>query len=335
MIPTATLNPAIDKARAQSRTARVDTSKIGMPGVLQNWKTNSPRFGANRRADGLTPIDTACAALALNWKSQGGAGMGGNDTATTTLLDACAQWLDDRKVFCMRVTGWREKAIKELYWQVAWAYISDRYVQHALATLAINNAAGMVTSIIEPTPPQTPGGDPYDFMNSGYQHQTAATLTPLYRGDTRSPTTIENLGGLMPQQLASRWDYLPFFDGSTGGNTPGLTNDPQLAINAVGAAKATGNHLDHSMDAWVESFGRGKPRGYIYEFGHLPGATSCLRVQEQTVGREVIFLGIPHAMISRWWAVHSDHTTSGPFAFPATGNPPANPGPQSAPNQLA
>ncbi|WP_444844001.1 hypothetical protein [Duganella caerulea] len=314
----------------------MDASKGGMLGALQNWETNSPNFGANRRADGLAPIDTACATLKLNWRRQGGAGMGTNDATTTTLLNACAQWLADRKILCMRVTGWREKAITELYWQVAWAYVSDRYVQDALALLGTNNAAGAVTSIIAPTAAHAPGGNPYDFLNSGYAHQTVTSLnTTLVRGDMRSPVTILAQGGLMPQHLLNRWEYIPFFDGSTGGDTPGLTTDRHLAINAVGGAKGLGYHLDDTMDAWVATLGRGDARGFVYELGNLPGATSCMRVQEQVPGREVIFLAIPHAMISQWWVVHGDNTTSGPFPFPAPAVPPPNPGGPSQRYHLA
>jgi hypothetical protein len=334
MIPDVTLMPAINIARTKSRTDRVDTARAGMLGVIQDWMVNSPQFGANRVADGLRPIDTAVNMLRQNWVGQGRAGPA-NEGAATAILNACSAWLVGRKLGSMRVTAWREKAIQELYWRVAWAYTCDHYAGRALAQISVNTPAGQPTTMIAPMPAGTPGGNPFQFGNSGYAHHPVSAITVLYRGDTRSPTTIQAAGGFLPRNGAVRANYQPFFDGSNTGDTPGFTIDPALAIDAGPAALATGNARDASIDAWVAQVGNGASRAFVYELGNLPPGTMCTRAEEQHVGREVIFLAIPDAMITRWWIVHGDRSTSGPFAFPAPNMPAAAAAQQSVPRQLA
>ena len=73
----------------------------------------------------------------------------------------------------------------------------------------------------------------------------------------------------------------------------------RTAIGAGPAALATGNARDAGMDAWMVTLGNGGSRSFVYELGNLPPATMCTRAEEQHVGREVIFLDLPAAMITR------------------------------------
>jgi hypothetical protein len=251
------------------------------------------------------------------------------------LLAACAAWLAGRRVFGMRVTGWRETAIETLYWQVAWAYTSDHYRRQARAQIAADAAAGNVTTTLAPMPPGAAGGNPFQFAASGYVHQPTGPLGVLVRGSTRSPQSIHAGGGFYPVNLAGRWTFEPYFDGSSTGDTPNATIHPDLAIEACSFAHAVGATRDTNVAPWMTTaWGTGE-RGYVYELGNLPANTMCTRVAEQVAGREVIFLGIPAAMITRWWVVMANRTTFGPFVFPAPAAAPAAIGGPSAARTLA
>ena len=125
MIAAAIYTPALTIARSQILTDRIEAARGGMAAALNAWAVNSPRWGANRKADGLGPIDLAVAGLAA-WQAQGGAALA-NDAAVTALLNAARHWLHSRKFLGLRVTGWREGAIHALYWQTAWAYCCDNF----------------------------------------------------------------------------------------------------------------------------------------------------------------------------------------------------------------
>lgn len=325
MIAAPVWNPAMILARGQTRTARFDAAMTGMQGVINDFFTDSYRCWANRTADGLAAIDAAANAVRNNWQAWGGAGVAA-DASITTLLNACANWLANRRVFGMRVTGWREPYIQKLYWQVAWCYSCDHYVQQALAQIGANNALGNATVPNGPVAAAALSGSPYNFVNCGYFHQPLAPLRVL-RGDTRGPNDPTLANGFQPINLANRWAYHPWFDGNAVGDTISVTTDPALAIDAGPAAHALGYVFNPAhMPGWLAAerirLGVGVVRGYVYELN--AGALPSTRLTEAPPGREHIYLALPAATIINWWFVTANphRCTVGPYPFPAPGAAP-------------
>ena len=318
MIAPAVYNPAIGMARAQTRHDRFNAAFGGMIGALDTWRDGSPSTGASRRADGLRPIDAAVAAVRAGWQPNNGAVVA-NDAIVTTLLNACTGWLTARTFLGGRVTGWREAPIRKLHWQVAWAYCCDGFVQQATAQLAVNNAAGNATPVLIPLGGAAAAGSPYSFAASGYIHQPLPGVK--LRGDTRGPWTIHASGGFQPihppANPANRWTYQPWFEGNSMTDTISVTTDVHLAVEAGPFARAQRHPRDVNVQAWLTALLPSQERGYVYEFGNLPAALSTTRVDTAVIGSEHIFLGLPNAMITRWWAVLANRFTFGPFPYPA------------------
>lgn len=312
MIAALTYDPAFQMAQAQPQGVRTDAARRGMIGALDVWAAESPRFGANRKADGLGPIDTAVALVRANWVANLGASLA-NDAAVTALLDACADWLRERKFFGMRVTGWREQAIAQLHWQAAWAYCCDNYVQQAIALVAGNNLLGAASSIPTAVGVGTAVGSPYQFANSGYIHQ--ALPQALLRGDTRDPQTIAASNGFQARNLGGRWTLQPWFSGNATGDTTSTTTGAALAIEAGPAAQALGSPVGPGPAWLAAALNNQRVRGYVYEMQLAPPAMST-RVATQNLGVEEVFLALPAAAINRWWAVINGRITVGPFPFP-------------------
>ena len=339
MIAAPIYDPAIQIARMKPRDQRTDCARSGMVGALTAFQTNSVRWGANRKADGLGPIDQAVAFLRNNWVAQGGAGPV-NDGAVTTVLTTCKNWLEGRKVFGMRTTGWREASIAELYWRTAWCYCCDNYVQRALQQLGVNNAAGNPTTVTGPVAGAAPVGTPYQFLNSGYSHHSLPQPPRVLRGDSRGPLSIQGANGFQPL-MNGRWTYAPWFDGNATGGTQSVTTQEALAIEAGPASHATHtNAPEGQLPAWLagvlqNATGQNNPqrRGYVYHFGNLGNAMSS-RVEDGAIGTEHIFLALPATLITSWWVVLVNRQTVGPFPFPpgAVAPPAVN---LSAPRQLA
>ena len=320
MINPAVYNPALNVARLKSRDARTDCARIGMVGVIDAYRTNSVRAWANRKADGLGPIDGAVTALRANWQAQGGAVLV-NDPLVQAVLSACKGWLDGRKVAGMRVTGWREQSISELYWQTAWAYSCDNYAEQARQLVINNNAINAVTPVNAPVGIAAPQGSPYAFAGgySGYMHEMLAGR--VVRGDTRGPLSVQATNGFQSRMLNNRWAYAPWFAGNATGGTVSVTTNVATAIEAGPFAIATGEgNIDPAqIPAWlgnaVQAHSNQQVRGFVYEFGGLAGVQST-RVAEGPTGRENIFLAIPAANVANWWAVLMNRQTVGPFPFP-------------------
>lgn len=330
MILAATYDPAIQTAQTQTQVVRTDAARRGMIGALDVWAAESPRFGANRKADGLGPIDTAVALVRANWVANLGASLA-NDAAVTALLNACAGWMHERQVCGIRVTGWREQAIVQLHWQAAWAYCCDNYVQQAIALVAANNHGGFASSITSAVGVGTAVGSPYQFANSGYVHQ--ALPQALLRGDTRSPQMIAASDGFQARNLGGRWTLQPWFSGNASGDTTSTTTGPALAIEAGPAAQALGSPVG-AGPAWLAAaVNNQRVRGYVYEMQLAPPSMST-RVATQNLGVEEVFLALPAAVINRWWAVIGGRITVGPFPFPPGAGAPAVVN-VSAPRQLA
>jgi hypothetical protein len=332
MIAAGIFGPPLMMGRGKTPVQRADVARMGMLGVLTQWAQDSPVTLANRKADGLGPIDQAVAAIRMNWVARNGAGAL-NDGDVGALLTACQNWLSGRKLFGLRITGWRESAVSDLYWSAAWAYSCDNFAQQAVLRITNNTATGDPTGTPDPVPFASLVGNPYEFPGSGYV-QTAYAGGPaalLYRGDARRPDAIAADGGFMPMDLNNRWQYAPWFAGNSTSGTISTTTDVALTINAVGAAHArredrqvgqggalvaTGTHPAW-MDAALGLVGSNANaiRGYIYEFGNIPVGATHTRMTAQGAGVEEVWLALPTACISRCWAVMTGNRTFGPFTM--------------------
>jgi hypothetical protein len=313
MVPAPVFVPALQAGRLMPSGERNDCALLGMKDVLDEFRTNSMTCCANRRADGLGPIDQAVALLDAGWQANNGFAVA-NDADVEALLRACRAWDIKRRVCGMRVTGWRWAPIRELYWKVAWCYSCDNYAQQALAALPGNNAANNPTTLLDPVLQNAPEGNPYDFPNSGYVH--AAMAQPVLRGDTRGPLSILAANGFQPANTG-RWTYKPWFDGDATGGTPSVTSDEALAINAArGARGSPEGTLPLWLDGAIQGVAGGQNMrrgGYVYELGNIGNAIST---RVGPVGVEHVFLAIPAQCITRWWVVLA-RCTVGPFPFPA------------------
>jgi hypothetical protein len=342
MIPAPVFTPALQAGRVMDEDTRATCARTGMIGVLDEFATNSRVWGTSRWADGLSGIDQAAALVRAGWVLNDGFGPN-NDACVGALLTACANWLRQRKCCCIRITKWREAAILELYWRVAWCYSCDNYVKrarHLIQNLAQNVAAPV--TLTDPANPANTEGNPYVFAGSGYHHGPMPTAVAL-RGDTRDPATIGQ-DGFQPIDLG-RWTYQPWFAGSATGTTPSITDQQALAIEAPCGAKG---YPPGPAPAWLAATillvvgNATQVRGYVYELGNLGNAASARLILDQnglpaTPGEEHVFLAIPSACITRWWAVLSQphRHTIGPFPFPAQANAPANVNLSAAGSQLA
>jgi hypothetical protein len=306
--------PALRIARRQDLIKRFDCAKAGMSGALEYYRKGSVVWGASRSADGLSAIDRAVAKVNEEWQGLGGAGDRNKDSVGA-LLESCATWLNGRKFFSARITGWREEAVATLYWRAAWCYSCDNYAQKAWAKIASNNAAGRPTGTSEPVGSEDALGNPY-ADGIGYTHTQFATL---FRGDTRSPLAIQSDNGFQPQ-YKERWTYAPWFAGHAMGCTPSTTTDHALAINATKAAQIISNSPEGELPNWLkDEISRktnAKRGGYVYKMN--VGSSRSMRVTDKPTGREEVFLAIPNRAIQRWWVVLVDDTTIGPFSYPAS-----------------
>jgi hypothetical protein len=324
MIAPADWNTPMNIARNQTRTDRFNAAVRGMRGCIADYFAESPRWWANRSADGLTPIDNAAHAVDNGWVGWGGAGAA-SDAAVTTLLQACNHWLTTRNLCGIRITGWREAHIHKLYWQTAWCYSCDNYAAQAMLTVAANNAGGNATVTQDPVAAAAAVGNPYDFNLCGYVHQPLAPARVL-RGDSRDPAAILLANGFQPVNLASRWLYKPWFDGNALDDTKSVTTVAALAIEAGPAAHRIGYPIG-AGPAWLAAeqlrLNVGPPRGYVYEFN--AGALQSTRLLGTPLGTEHIFLALPAGSIINWWFVQPDRSTVGPYPFPDPGHAPGVP----------
>ncbi len=311
MIGPADWNIPINIARNQTRTERFTAAVRGMRGCITDYFTESPRWWANRSADGLTPIDNAAHAVDNGWVGWGGAGAA-SDAAVTTLLQACNHWLTTRNMCGIRITGWREAHIHKLYWQTAWCYSCDNYAAHAMLTVAANNAGGIATVTQDPVAAAAAVGNPYDFNLSGYIHQPLAPARVL-RGDSRDPAAILLANGFQPVNLASRWLYKPWFDGNALDDTKSVTTDAALAIEAGPAA-----HALHHPIVGGTGMARGGTASANWVLARRAGTCTsstpprcCRRVWVGTpVGTEHIFLASTRfGAIINWWFVLINRST--------------------------
>jgi hypothetical protein len=315
MIAPAVWNPALLVARMQSRDDRFDSAVAGMTDIIDDFFQESARCWASRRADMLTPIDNAARAVRAGWVGWGGAGLA-SDAAVTTLLNACTTWIAAHQFRGIQFTHWRASHIKKLYWQTAWCYAADHYVQQAMATVAANNALGNATLTTDPVPMVAAVGNPYQFAPlSGYAHRPTGART--LRGDTRGPDAIA-IAGFQARHLANRWQYKPFFARDAVA-TPSTTTDEALATEAPAAAHALGSPWGAAPNWLLPTLGAlgvnvGPARGFVYEL-NVANLTSTLLVG-RPVGLEHVFLGIPVPLITNWWVVTGNRRTVGPFPFP-------------------
>jgi len=292
--------------------ARAECARQGMVGVLDTFMSESARTFANRKADGLNPIDSAVAALKGAWDVEGGAGAK-TGLKVQALLKACADWRDERKFLGARVTGWRAPSVKKLYWQVAWSYSCDNYAKKARLLALACKESGQLVCTKDPVASTDALGNPYDYVGaSGYAHPKWQRRPPLLRGDTRGPSVINEAGGFLPRDVESAAAYKPWFAGHSTGHTISTTEQETLAIDACPAAKAKkiatkpGN-----LPAWVNV----ELIGFVYELGGLENSHATHR-QRDSVGLEHIFIAIPKSCITRWWVVMPDRRTIGPVPFP-------------------
>lgn len=333
MIANNIYNPALQIAKSQIADVRTTWARNGMQTVLLTFKNESKKRWANRKADGLGPIDLAVDQVIRSWPN-GGAGNATVDPHVKSLLTACKHWIDNRKVFGARITGWREAAIKDLYWRVAWCYFTDSYVQQALAHLNNNNTAGVPTAVTEPTALGYAFG-PYQFTNSGFTHHIQAAIPRILRGDSRGPASIIASDGFQPRNLGNRWSYAPWFNGHAMGDTISTTNREHLAIEAGPSSFSRGdNSPEGNLPAWLVPLLDGaNRRGFVYEFNI--GAKNGTRVQGTAAGLEEIYLGLPADAISNWWVIRVDRSTFGPIPFPPPAVAPANMGWSASKRTLA
>ena len=347
MVAPGILNPALADARAQSRSDRNTVHQSGMGNVLQNFRPGSAVWGTNRWADGLSGIDAAVAALDAQWPAPPAVPVWATvDPLVAAVLNACTAWLGNRQICGLRVTGWREAAIRKLYWQVAWAYNFKQYAIAANATANARNALGQITGMDDVV---LPAGvvNPFRFAASGYTFEAPVLIAAppggrvlaaghVIRGDTRGPLNIANANGFQGWNIGVAGQYSPWFDQNAGDDVQSVTTDQALTINAARAGKLTGGHKPRLADApaWVGVLGGGPAgaaahlaafirnlKGYIYEINTGGPANAC-RVTGTTPGREYIYLGLPAAIILNWWAIDAGGRTYGPIAFPAPANDP-------------
>lgn len=275
--------------------------------VLTNYLMTSAGMLYPRPLDGMRALDVAATQLRTEWHTNEPARF---EPCIATLLDACVAWLADptRHGFARR-----EVSIRTLYWQVAWAYLCKLYAWHAWDRLEPNNDAHVTTSAVAlPLPPK---GSPYHFPGTPYLRE----VHPLvYRGDTRGPVAIRASNGFQPKNLASRHNYGPWFDGHATGDTISMTNSDRLAINATGAAKATGaarqregGTNEGEVPAWLNQLVPSR-KGWVYEVAPGPGIEAIVLGNER---RELVYLAIPVQRVVRWWAVLQNNTTFGPFTY--------------------
>jgi hypothetical protein len=321
MVPALTLTPSLNAANLQPLGTREDCARAGMLGVLNNFINGSRVWGTNRRADGLGGIDAAVAAIRANWTAQGGAGRALVDPHVTTLLNACTAWFQNRQVCGMRVTGWRESAIRTLYWQAGFAWSCDHYVQQALLHIAQNNGNNVETCADEPVQLAAVHGQFYN--DAQYTHANVPPGAPpanrLLRGDSRGPVLITNSGGFQPRNIGNRWNYNPWWRGNATGDTISTTTTQALAIEAGPAAHATGAATpEGALPPWLAAaLGGGARRGYVYEIANIAG--NAVRMTATNPGHEDVYLAIPMARLVNWWVVRGDRFTFGPIPFPIPG----------------
>ena len=314
MIVATTWNPAIAAAQARTLDERTECARDGMLAIIDEFFTTSAVCWANRRADGLGAIDTTGRSVRTGW--QAGPGLARN-TQVTALLNACREWLDGRRVFGSRVTGWREASIETLYWKVAWCYRCDAYRRDAHARVVANNALNAATPVQSPVVP--PAGSPYSTAD--YTHAVLQGF--VLRGDTRGPWSIIESAGFQPRNLLTLDAYAPWFTGHATGDTISTTLLQALAMNAgtvqVGASPA--GDLAPWFTALVAALPAGPAgvvrtvRGFVYEMD--AGQSASTRMTNVLFGTEHVFLSLPAALIQRWWAIFMDGHSYGPFVVVA------------------
>jgi hypothetical protein len=318
MVPAVTLTPSLNAARGQTLETREACARLGMLGVLENFRNGSRVWGTNRRADGLGAIDAAVAAIRANWIAQGGADSALVDPHVTTLLNACTAWFQNRQVCGMRVTGWRESSIRTLYWQAGFAWSCDYYVQWALNQIAWNNLNNVETCADEPVPLAAVHGQFYN--DAQYTHANVppgvAPANRLLRGDSRGPITITNANGFQPRNINNRWNYNPWWLGNATGDTISTTTTQGLAIEAGPAAhRARTATPEGPLPPWLAAaLGGAVRRGYVYEIANIAG--NAVRMTATLPGHEDMYLAIPLARLVNWWVVRADRHTYGPIPFP-------------------
>ncbi|MQA42560.1 hypothetical protein [Rugamonas aquatica] len=329
MISAEHINPPIQIARRQPYGTLVNLANAGMVELLNGWRGMSQRFGAHRKLDGLGPIDTAVDALRLAWPSTQLL-PAGVEAMTETLLVACAGWQRSRREGCLPITGWREAAIAQLYWKVAWCYVCATYSRLASAkiTQMVGTVAGTVT-LATPTDIYPDCYDPCLFPGSGLRRYTKAPGTRLFRGDSRAPWIIAEAGGFKPRNYANADAdrFRPWFHGHNM-ETPSTSTDLKVAINAAKGAQSQELAPEGRIPRWMMQFVRRSNSGpnareiysctFVYELGEMPTATVGASVSTDVTGEEVVFLAIPDAVISRWWIIQHDDSTIGPFSFAET-----------------
>lgn len=329
MINAAVLDPALAIAKTQSIAERHNAAQQEMVNVLRSFRTESKSWGCNRKADGLVPIDNAVNALEAAWPATPPV-WATVDSLVQAVLNACTGWLDGRKVFGHRITGWRTPAIKKLYWQVAWAYNFKQYSIAANTAAVTNRGTGALTSMAFGA---LPAGvvNPFSFPGCGYTIEAApAGVTPaggavipagnVLRGDSRGPLNIALAIGFHGRNIDVAGAYAPWFNGNAGDDVVSVTTDQSLPINAAKAGKVTGGNRPVQADvpAWMSLAAGGLRNlvGFVYEVQTGGGPNAC-RLTSEPAGREYIYLGLPNAVIAHWWAIHRNGTTYGPIAFPA------------------
>lgn len=335
MVPQNILDPALQVGRLQPVNVRCDCSAAGMVNILNDFNTNSYNCFANRKLDGLGDIDRAVAAVRTAWANVGVGIVAPVHLPVENLLVACRSWLENRKVFGLRVTGWREAPINELYWQAAWSYSSLLYMIRAQTTINGNNIAGVATTVADPGAAGY-AGNPYQFMNSGYSHHALLAPARLVRGDTRGPLSIQAASGFQAMHLNNLANYSPWFSGNANHDTISITTDEAIAIDAGPAAHALGATPEGALPPWLAgALGHGTVRrGYVYEFANI-GNLNSTRMSTEPIGREHIFLGIPNACITNWWVVRGDRQTYGPIPYPPPPVAPPGAGWSGVARQLA
>jgi hypothetical protein len=160
MITKIFIQPALKAAQAKTAKERKECSILGMLRVLEEFETESVKFGASRTIDGLTKIDSALARLKQDWRTCGANAESKTDMDShmEDLLSACISWIADKPIL---LGASREDSIRNLYWKTAWCYASDLYAALAKKCISANNSKGVPTSVFDPEDPTGTCGNPY------------------------------------------------------------------------------------------------------------------------------------------------------------------------------
>lgn len=304
------IGPALDIARHKPAHDRKDCSLEGLVHALNEFETQSKVDGRVRSFDGLNAIDTAVANL-KSWRISGAVTPLTQD-AVAALLSACADWL--RRT---NTNPTRHAAVSTLYWKVAWAYSSARFVLAAQRAIAAHQS-GPATSLVDPPLNNLEFGNPYE-VGTDYVKVHPAPL--VYRGDSRSPQEIRTANGFVAPNVANADQFQPWWDGHSVGGTQSATADIALAFNAATASSGKGL----PPPAWLLQLVTPKTktiRGYVYEM-KVGGSTGLIMAPEP---REISYLAIPRTCLTRFWVITKDQSSLGPFIFPVTPVASGNPG---------